>query len=82
MSLINCESNLILTRSEICVISSATEKMKFGITDTKNYFQIVTSSTQDNAQLLPQMKSGLKKAINWNKYQSKVKMQEPNTYLD
>ena len=53
MSLINCESNLILTRSEICVILSATEKMKFGITDTKNYFQIVTSSTQDNAQLLP-----------------------------
>ena len=53
MSLINCESNLILTRSEICVISSATEKMKFGIADTKNYFQIVTSSTQDNAPLLP-----------------------------
>ena len=52
MSLINCEINLISTWSESCVISSATEKMKFGITDTKIYFPIVALSTQDNAQLL------------------------------
>ena len=35
MPLINCEINLILTWSENCVISSATGKAKFAITDTK-----------------------------------------------
>ena len=28
------------------------------------------------------MKSGFKRAINWNKYQSKVTVQEQNRYLD
>ena len=50
MSLINCEVNLILTWSESCVISSATEKTKFPITDTKFYVPIVTLSTQDNVK--------------------------------
>ena len=35
MFLINCESNLILTWSVDCVISSVTEATKFEITDTK-----------------------------------------------
>ena len=33
-------------------------------------------------QLLQQLKSCLKTAISWNKYQSKVTIQEPNPYLD
>ena len=37
MLLINCEINLILTRSENCVISSATGPTKFKVTDTKLY---------------------------------------------
>ena len=37
--LINCEINLITAWSENCVISSATEKTKFAITDTKLYLQ-------------------------------------------
>ena len=49
MSLINCKVNLMSTWSESCIISSATEKMKFGITDTNIYFPIVTLSTSDNA---------------------------------
>ena len=31
----------------------------------------MTLSTQDNVKLLEKLKSGFKKTINWNKYQSK-----------
>ena len=54
MLLINCEINFILTWSENCVISSATGKRKFAITDTKLYVPIVTLSTKDNAKILHQ----------------------------
>ena len=47
----------------------------FTITDAKLYVPVVTSSTQDNAKLLQQLKSGSKRTINWNRYQS-----EPKTY--
>ena len=69
MPLINCEINLILTWSADCVISSATEERKLSITDTKLYVPVVTLSTQDDAKILEQLKSGLKRTINWNKYQ-------------
>ena len=82
MPLINCEINPILTSSEKCFISSATGERKFAITDTKLYVPIVNSSTQGNVKLLQQLKSGFKRTINWNKYQSKVTIQEPNTHLD
>ena len=42
------------------------------ITDIKLYVADVTLSTQDNAKLLERLKSGFKRTINWNKYQSKV----------
>ena len=64
MSLINREINLILSRSDNCVISSATGATKLKITDTKLYVPVVTLSTQDNAKLLEQLKSGFKKTIN------------------
>ena len=38
--------------------------------------------TQDNAQLLQQLKSGFKRIINWNKYQSKKSTEAQNWYLD
>ena len=82
MLLIKCEINLILTWSENCVISSATGVIKFTITDTKRYVPIVTSSTQDNANLLEQLRAGFKRRINWNKYQSKVSTGMQNQYLD
>ena len=47
----------------------------FTITDTRLYVQVVTLSTNDNAELLQQLKSGFKRTINWNKYQSKVTIQ-------
>ena len=82
MPLINCEVNLILTWSPTCVISSATEKTKFKITETKIYVPAVTLSTQDNAKLLQQLKSGFKITINWNKYESSVKTFAQNRYLN
>ena len=63
MPLINCEVNLILTWSPTCVISSATGETKFKITETKLYVPVVTLSTQDNAKLLQQLKSGFKRTI-------------------
>ena len=82
MSLINCEVNLILTWSSTCVISSATGETKFKITDTKLYVSAVTLSTQDNAKLLQQLKSGFKRTINWNKYESNIKTFAQNRYLN
>ena len=64
--------NLILTWSDKSVLSY----------DTKVYVPVVTLSTWDNAKLLQQLKSGFKRIINWNKYQSKVTIQAPNPYLD
>ena len=48
------------------------------ITHTKLYVPVVTLSTQDNKKLLLQLKSGFKKTINWNKYQSNVLTQAQN----
>ena len=82
MLLITCEINLILTWSEKCVLSNDTKATTFAITDTKFYVLVVTPSTQDNAKLLQQLKSGFKRTINWNKFQSKVTKEAPNRYLD
>ena len=85
MSLINCEINLILTRSANYVIVSiavANQGGTFAITDTKLYVPDGTISTQNNAKLLDQLKSGFKRTINWNKYKSKATIQAQNQYLD
>ena len=63
----NCEVNLILTWSTNCVINYtdvANQIPKFTITETNLYVPVVTLSTQDNAKLLPQLKSGFNRAIN------------------
>ena len=62
MSVINCEINLILTCSANCVISSsaANQATTFSITDTPIYVPVVTLSTQDNVNILTQLKSGFK----------------------
>ena len=81
MPLINSEINLILTWSDKCVLLSDTKAATFSITNTKLYVPDVTLSTQNNAKLLQQLKSGFKRTINWDKYRSKVTMQAPNPYL-
>ena len=94
MPLINCEVNLILTWSSSCVIvytDVANQDDTFAITKIKLHVPVVTLSTQDNAKLLPQLKSGFKKllpqlksgfkrTITWNKYLWKPELltQNPN----
>ena len=73
MPLINCEVNLELTWSKDFVITNSTGEWKFQITETKLYVAVVTLSTQDNMKLLQRLKSGFKRIINWNKYDSSVK---------
>ena len=80
--LINCEVNFILTWSSTCVITDSTGAGKFQITDTKLYVPVVTLSTQNNAKLIQQLKSGFKRTINWNKYQSDPKTYAQNRYLN
>ena len=83
--LINCEINLDLNWSKKCVIVAtdiANEGATFSITDTKLYVPVVTLSTQDNAKLLEQLKSGFKRTINCDKYQSKISTERQNQYLD
>ena len=82
MPLINCEVEFMSTWSEDCVITSSTGAGKFQITETKLYVPVVTLSTQDNAKLLQQLKSGFKRTINWNKYESSIKTFAQNRYLN
>ena len=81
MSLINCEVDLILTWSGNCIIiytNVANQNATYEITEIKLYVPVVTLSTQDNPKLLPHLKSGFKRTINWNKYLSKPKLFEQN----
>ena len=80
MPLINCEVNLNLTWSATCVIvytNVANQGATFEITAT-----VVTLSNQDNAKLLPQLKSGFKRIINWNKYLTKPELLRRNPNLN
>ena len=83
MPLINCKIELILTWSKDCVIIYTdvdNQVPTFTITETNLYVLVVTLSTQDNAKLLPQLKSGFKRTISWNKYLAKPELlaQKPN----
>ena len=67
MSLINCEINLDLNWSKYCVIVVTVvvdQGAIFSITGKKSYVLVVTLSTQDNAKLLEQLKSGFKRTVN------------------
>ena len=85
MPLINCEIVLILTWSRNSVIIStnvADQIPTFTITETNLYVPVVTLSTQDNAKLLPQLKSGFKRTISWNKYLAKPELLAQNANLN
>ena len=68
MLLIHSEVNMILTWSSNCIVTNSTGTRRFAITDKKLYVPVVTLSTQNNAKLLQQLKSGFKRTIYWNKY--------------
>ena len=71
LPLINCKINLDLNWSKkrnIADTDLADKGATFSITDATIFVPVVTLSTQDNAKLIEQLKSGFKRAINWNKY--------------
>ena len=79
LPLINNQINLDLIWSKKCVIIAtavADQGVTFSITDTKRYVPVMTLSTWDNARLLEQLKSGFKRTINWNKYQSRYQQKD------
>ena len=85
MPLINCEVNLILNWSANCVIvytDVTNQGVTFSITETKLYVPVVTLSTQGNAKLLTQLKSGFRRTINWNKCLSKPELIARNPNLN
>ena len=85
MPLINCEVELILIWSAGCVIiytDVANQNPTFTITETNLYVPVVTLSTQDNAKLLLQLKSGFKRTISWNKYLTKLELLAQNANLN
>ena len=43
---------------------------------------VVTLSTQNNQKLLQQLKSGIKRTINWNKYISKPELSRQNAQIN
>ena len=54
----------------------------FSITETNLHVHVVTLSTQDNAKLLPQLKSSFKRTISWNKYLPKPELLAQNANLN
>ena len=85
MPSINCEVNLILiwyTDCDIIYTDVVNQIPTFIITETNLYVSVVTLSTQDNAKLLSQLKSGFKRAICWNKYLSKLELLRQNPNLN
>ena len=80
--LFNFEINFILKWLSTCVITNSKSAGTFAITDTKLYVLVTALSTQDNAKLLEQLKSGFKRRIKWNNYQSNVSIERQNPYLD
>ena len=73
-----------MTWSANCVIiytDIANQNPTFAITETTLYVPAVTLSIQDNSKLLPQLKSGLKGGISWNKYLTKPALLAQNTNL-
>ena len=85
MPLINCEVELILDWSANCVIiytNVANQVPAFTITETNLYVPVVTLSTQDNAKLLPQLKSGFKRTLSWDKYLVKPEVLAQNSNLN
>ena len=85
MPLINCEVELILRWSAdwVIIYTNVAEQIPtFTITEANLYVPVVTLSTQDNAKVFPQLKSGFKRTIRWNKYLSKPELLAQNANLN
>ena len=63
---------MTFSKKSILVASTVANQVpKFKITNTNLYVPVVTLPTQENVKLLKQLKSGVKRTINCNKYHSK-----------
>ena len=85
MPLINYEIELILnwTRNSVIISTDVANQIpRFTITETAFHVPVVTLSTQDNAKLLPQLKNGFKRTVNWNKYLAKQELLAQNASLN
>ena len=85
MPLIICEVELILTWSSGCVIiytDVANQVPTFTTKETNLYVPVINLSTQDNAKLLLQLKSGFKRTTSWNKYLAKPELLAQNANLN
>ena len=85
MSLNNLEINHDLNWSKKLGYSrtnDADQDTTCSISDAELNVPLVTLSTQDNAKLLEQLKSGFKRTINRNKYQSKISTKRSNQSSD
>ena len=56
--------------------------LQFTITGTNLYVPVLTLLTRDNAKLLPQLISGFKITISWNKYLAKPELLPQNSNLN
>ena len=61
------------------MLSNDTKATAVTITETEFYVANVILSYYNNTKLLQKLKSGFTGTINWNKYESKVSIQVPNT---
>ena len=92
MPLINCKVSLTLTWSKNCVAAdpnanppvaiNAPTNATFKIKDTKFHVPVVTSSAENEIELLEQLKTGLERTIKWNKYRSEMSNQARNNNLN
>ena len=74
---------MTFSKKSILVASTVANQVpKFKITNTNLYVPVVTLPTQENVKLLKQLKSGVKRTINCNKYHSKKSIQVQNRYLN
>ena len=79
------KSNLFLLGLKIVLLLTlmfANQNPTFTITEKNFYVPVVTLSSQDNAKLLLQLKSGFKGTISWNKYLAKPELLAENENLN
>ena len=71
--------SILVWKLHLVATNVAAQTATYSVTDTKLYVPVVTLSPQDNVKLLEQLKSGFKRTINWNKYQTKVLIERSNS---
>ena len=68
--------------NDIPAVEAQTGATFFCITDKKLNVPVVTLSTEDNNNLLKQVKAGFKRTVKWNKCRSDISNQTKNNNLN